>query len=259
MAPVPWTRQHLLAAFRLYCHTPFGKLHQHNREIQELATRMGRSASSLAMKACNFASLDPEMVARGVTGLSNVSRADRELWDEFLSNPSEIADAAEAAYESITATAITIEPPPPVEALPEFTIPSGPTESLAIVRTRRLQSFFRATVLTGYGYRCAISGITVPELLIASHIIPWSANETRRADPRNGICLNALYDRAFDRGLITFDENLCVVISSRLRSDNPCEAHSVSLLKIEGQRCLLPQRFVPDSDAINYHRQNIFR
>ena len=46
-------------AFRLYCRTPFGKLHQHNPEIVALARALGRTASAVGMKACNFASLDP--------------------------------------------------------------------------------------------------------------------------------------------------------------------------------------------------------
>ena len=62
----------------------------------------------------------------------------------------------------------------------------------------------------------------MPGLLNASHIIPWNVNVERRADPRNGIALNALYDRAFDRGLITFDEGLRLVVSGRLKAkDGP--------------------------------------
>ncbi len=81
---------------------------------------------------------------------------------------------------------------------------------------RRVQSFFRAAVLTSYASRCAISGLAVRELLVASHIIPWSNSIERRADPTNGLCLNALFDRAFDRGLITIDEDHRVVVSRQL-------------------------------------------
>jgi putative restriction endonuclease len=56
---VRWTREHLLIALNLYCKLPFGKLHRGNPIIVEVAAKMGRTANSLAMKLCNFASLDP--------------------------------------------------------------------------------------------------------------------------------------------------------------------------------------------------------
>ena len=56
---VKWTREHRLIALNLYCKLPFGKLHKDNPIIKEVAAKMGRTPSSLAMKLCNFASLDP--------------------------------------------------------------------------------------------------------------------------------------------------------------------------------------------------------
>lgn len=57
----PWSHQQLLVAFRLYCGTPFGKLHQHNPEIIRLANLLGRTPSALGMKACNFADMEPAL------------------------------------------------------------------------------------------------------------------------------------------------------------------------------------------------------
>ncbi len=251
-ARVGWSQDELLVAFRLYCRTQFGRLHQHNPEIVELARLLGRTPSAVAMKACNFASLDPVQHARNISALGNVSRADRSLWESFVENSEAVADEAEAAYARLTGTesvAVTSEPE----------TPEGPTEVERSVRVRRIQGFFRAAVLTSYEYRCAISGISIPELLNASHIIPWSANHERRADPRNGIALNALYDRAFDRGLITLDTSLRLVVSSRLRVSDPPPLHRHALLEIEGQPLILPNRFAPDPEAIAYHRERVFR
>lgn len=64
-----WSEQELLVAFAMYCQMPFGRLHKGNPIIVELAGRINRTPSSLAMKACNFASLDPEHQRRGVKGL----------------------------------------------------------------------------------------------------------------------------------------------------------------------------------------------
>ena len=168
-------------AFRLYCRTPFGRLHARNPEIIHLAQLIGRTPSAVAMKACNFASLDPVQRARDIVALGNASRADRQLWEDFHTDPESIAAAAETTYANLTA------PAAPPAAGPS--IPAGPTEAIRTVRARRVQAFFRSAVLTSYESRCALTGLAIPELLNASHIIPWSENTARRADPRNGLAL----------------------------------------------------------------------
>jgi len=95
-------------------------------------------------------------------------------------------------------------------------------------------------------------------MLNASHIIPWAVNKQRRADPRNGICLCALHDRAFDRGLITVSEDFRIVVSQGIKIPNASKLHRVGLLDIEGDRIHLPDRFNPDPLAFAYHRENVF-
>lgn len=73
----------------------------------------------------------------------------------------------------------------------------------AVVKQRVNQNVFRSMMLANYNTTCAITGITVPELLVASHIVPWAENEQERLNPENGICLSSLYDKAFDQGLIS--------------------------------------------------------
>jgi predicted restriction endonuclease len=248
---IPWSRDELLVAFRLYCQTPFGRLHQHNPEIIELAELIGRTPSAVAMKACNFASLDPTQQARNIRALGNVSSADRTLWNEFLIDSQMIAAEAEEAYEHLAqTTAFSVKD--------ETVFPSGPTEVLRTVRTRRVQTFFRSTVLTSYHFRCALTGLSVPVLLNASHIIPWHLDESRRADPSNGICLNSLHDRAFDRGLITFDEQWRLMLSPQLRIANTDVFQREVLVEFAGRSLQLPDRFRPDPDAMAYHREQVF-
>lgn len=246
-----WSRDQLLLALRLYMRLPFGRLHRGNPEIIELAKRIGRTPSATAMKASNFASLDPALQSRGIRGLSNLSSADRGIWDEFAANPEALAAEAEEAAVRIAGTE---------EAdVPELRIPTGPTEVERVVRARRVQSFFRAAVLTTYESTCALTGIAGAELLTASHIIPWSDSVERRADPRNGICLNALLDRAFDRGLFTFDDDLRVVVSKRLSASVKEASLKCSLDQIDGVSLRLPSRFPPDPEAIRAHRSTVFR
>jgi hypothetical protein len=249
-----WTDKQRLAVFSLYCRTPFGRLHKNNSEIIALAEALGRTPSSVAMKACNFTSLDPAEAARGVKGLTGASRADRALWDEFARNATTVSLEADAAYESVLAGTN----PSPDAGEPSH--PEGESETLAFVRVRRTQSFFRAALLAAYEERCAISGIAVPELLTASHIIPWRDDERRRADPRNGLLLNALYDRAFDRGLIAIDGDSRVMVSPLLRerTDWPPEFLAI-IAGLPGRVLRAPQRFAPDPDALAYHRDHVFR
>jgi putative restriction endonuclease len=243
-----WTRDQLLIALRLYMRTPFGKLHSRNPEIIALASKIGRKPNALAMKASNFASIDPNLKRKG---LKNKSKADVAIWHEFESNPTLLALQAELAAARFEAEPEAVEEP--------LRLPGGPTEKTASVKVRLVQSFFRAAVLTSYESRCAISGIAMPELLTASHIIPWSESVERRADPTNGLCLNALFDRAFDRGFIAVDEANRVIVSKHLAESVDNAKFRCDLLEIEGKPLKMPKRFAPDPEALKKHRETVFR
>lgn len=246
-----WTRQEQLVALRVYMRMPFGRLHGKNPEIIALAKKIGRTPGALAMKACNFASLDPTFRATDRAGLSGASTADRALWKEFSENTAAVAEEAEAVSEQF-------EPRVATDSPVAFRPPKGETETVRQVRTRRVQSFFRAAVLTSYDNRCAVTGLEVPELLIASHIIPWSQSVEKRADPRNGLCLSALFDRAFDKGLMTLDERLHVVISERLLNKAQSADLACAIPEANGRPIRLPNRFRPDEDALDHHRRHLF-
>src|SRR5205807_9821718 len=100
----------------------------------------------------------------------------------------------------------------------EFEIPTGPTEAPAFRSMRLVQRFFRRSVLASYRFTCAFCGLDIPELLNASHIIPWNVDVDLRADPSNGVCLCCLHDRAFDRGLMAVNDDNRLVLSFRLSS-----------------------------------------
>lgn len=243
-----WTRDQLLMALRLYMRTSFGRLHGKNPEIIELGAKIGRSPGALAMKACNFANIDPKLNRKGLSG---ASQADRDIWLEFESNPTKLAIEAE---EAATRFKISIE-----TAIDEIRLPTGPSEKESMVRVRHVQGFFRAAVMVSYEGCCAITGLAMPDLLVASHIIPWRENEVRRADPTNGLLLNALLDKAFDRGLIAFDDDFKIIVSKNLLKLAQQAELDSSLLQISGRTLRLPRRFNPDLIAIQYHRENIFR
>jgi len=248
-----WTRDELLLTFNLYCRTPFGRLHRNNPEVISLAQNIGRTPSAFAMKLVNFASFDPVQQARQIRGLANASRADREIWDEFNANPEQLAFESQQVLQQSTGENEEV-----TEI--ETSLPSGPTESTRLVRTRLVQSFFRDAVLSSYEFKCTICSLDLPELLSASHIIPWSKNIERRADPRNGLSLCAIHDRAFDRGLLAIGDAFDVLLSARARiHSSESRLHLVALTEVEGKMISLPKRFAPDPEALAYHREHIFK
>ena len=257
---VKWTREHFLIALNLYCKLPFGKLDRRNPIIIETAEKMGRSPNSLAMKLCNFASLDPVQRARGIQGLPGATKQDKAIWNEFQSNLSVLAPESEQMLHDL----FTHDESKEIDLLSRETVrivpPTGPTEVEATVKTRRGQQFFRQTVLNAYNVRCCISGINVPRLLVASHIKPWGQFAADRLNPKNGLCLSSLHDAAFDSGLITFDEKLQVVLSKRLKRFFPQPALEQNFTPFEGKSISLPEKLAdPDPDFLSYHRNTIFR
>ncbi|MGC6425751.1 MAG: HNH endonuclease [Akkermansiaceae bacterium] len=233
-----WTREELLLALNLYHQTPFGKQHKFHPPIVALADKLDRTPSSVAMKLNNFTSLDPTEQERGVKGLSGASKKDREIWEEFASNFPALAEESEALFGD------------------EVRIPEGSTEKLALVKTRRYQSFFRKAVLGSYGNRCAITGLAEPKLLRASHIIPWSQSTENRLNPGNGICLSGTYDLAFDQFLITFDEDFRLVIGGHLKAQKE-DAIDRQFLSLEGARLTLPEKNLPCVQSLQWHREQL--
>ena len=193
-----WTREELILAANLYCKLPFGKMHQRNPAIIDLANLIGRTPSSIALKLGNFASFDPTLKERGIKGASNASKLDKQIWDEFYDNWDEALIESEKLLAIKNDT--TIEK---INKIDFSDLPKEGIEKERLVKTRVNQSIFRSIILATYNNCCCITGIENSELLIASHIVPWSKDEKNRLNPMNGLCLNALHDKAFDIGLIT--------------------------------------------------------
>jgi putative restriction endonuclease len=148
----------------------------------------------------------PNKTSGNHAGLKNASQGDREIFAEFSSDWERLAFESEEAVQRII-SGMKVVP----EAPAEVCAPEMPTERDQVVRVRLVQRFFRGAVLASYGYRCSVCRVSMPELLKASHIIPWSADVARQADSANGLAMCALHDRAFDRGLLAIDDDLRIV------------------------------------------------
>lgn len=132
-------------------------------------------------------------------------------------------------------------------------------ERVVLTKIRLTQSRFRKWILSIYGQRCCISGLSIPDLLQASHISGWNEDLANRMNPSNGLCLSATYHIAFDKHLIAFDDDYKMVLSRSLREFCTDEIHKRYFLSYEGQKILLPERFLPDKELLARHREKLDR
>jgi hypothetical protein len=91
------------------------------------------------------------------------------------------------------------------------------TEAERLVVQRIGQDIFRTALMDYWGARCPITGITDPALLRASHIVPWAeCDDAQRLDVHTGLLLSAIWDAAFDTGLVSFANGGTVLASPEL-------------------------------------------
>lgn len=216
-----------------------------------IAEAINRTPSAVAWKLVNFASLDPSLTKRGIKGATNTGKLDKEIFEEFTHNWEALAYESEVLLFKFLNEDMKV----PIQDTLEL------KEGLEIernVKVRVNQSFFRSVILSSYDFKCCLTGIDIPELLIASHIVPWSKDKDNRLNPQNGLCLNNLHDKAFDKGLITFDTSFKVVLSSQIKNNNN-NAIKQYFQNLEGKTLMLPKRFIPDVKFLEYHNKNVFQ
>ena len=248
-----WTRYELIVAFNLYCRIPFGRIHKSNPDIIRISKKIKRTPSALAMKMVNFASLDPVHQNRDVKVLQHVSKQDKQICNEFHKDWESLAFESQRVLGRLMGEIGE-------EYIREIVLRDSdiPTEAQRTTRVRLVQWFFREAVLSSYNFSCTVCKLNLPAMLNASHIVPWSVDESRRADPSNGLTFCVFHDRAFDRGLMTIDKNFRVVLSKEVKVMDAPKLHRVGFLEIEGQSIILPDKFRPDQVALAYHRDKVF-
>ncbi len=250
-----WTREELILALNLYLKLPFGKLHHGTPEIIHLGKILDRTPNSIAMRLSNFASVDPFHKDRGIKGLTGGLKQVEPIWDEFISNKDELLFESERILASLEHKTLETKF---AEILSGTENLKGETK-VREVKTRINQNAFRQIVLANYSSKCAITGIDIPELLIASHIIPWSQNEQERLNPENGICFSPLYDKAFDKGLIGVSKNYEILISVEIKSKANKAYYPNQFGKLNGLKLQLPQKYLPKKEFLEFHLETIFK
>lgn len=246
-----WTREELIVTLALYFQLPFGRLNHGTPEVKQLAALIGRTDNSVALRLVNFAACDPYILATGRHGMAGGERICQPIWDEFINDKERLFMEAERIKAQLLRQPI------------EQTLHINATDLVgttreAVVKQRVNQNVFRSMILANYNSTCAITGITVPELLVASHIVPWAENEQERLNPENGICLSSLYDKAFDQGLIAIDSDYSILLSEKLKEYSKCDFYGKHFASVENKKISLPEEHLPNKMFLEWHRDMVF-
>ena len=244
-----WTRDEEIIVFNLYCQIPFQASSKNHPDVIRVAKLIGRSPSAVNMKIGNFGSFDETLRNRGIVGLTNASKLDKKIWLEFNGNWDKLTFESERLIVKLKGENIEDE---------ANDFPLG-YEKISTVRQRVNQSFFRNSVIASYGNSCCITGLSNTQLLNASHIKPWAeSNDSEKTNPCNGLCLNALHDKAFDRGLITVTPNYVIYVSKHIRDIYDGKTVERFFGCYNGIKIRMPEKFAPKKDFLMYHNEKIF-
>ncbi len=249
-----WKKEELILAFNLYLKIPFGKMHSTNKEVIHLANLIGRTPNSIALRLVNFASVDPVLKARGIKGMDGGTKIVQPIWDEFFNNQEQLVFLSEQILAQKENTSIENKYKDLLFDIKDLKGEMVTRE----VKTRVNQSVFRQMVLANYNTKCAITGIDIPKLLLASHIIPWSKSEKERLNPENGICLSALYDKAFDKGLIGIDLNYEIILSKDLKAKKDTSFYNQHFAPIKNKKIIEAISYLPRKEFLQYHLDVVF-
>ncbi len=248
-----WTREELILTLSIYFQLPFGRLNHKTPEVRELGHIIGRSENSAAIRLTNFAACDPYIINSGRKGMTAGKKVCEPIWNEFANDKERLF--AEAQKIKANFLHKTIE-----ESLNITQQELEGIDRETVIRQRVNQSVFRTMVLSNYEERCAITGINIPDLLVAGHIIPWAkSNAQQKLNPENGICLSSLYDKAFDKGLITISpDDFTICLSSALLEFKAQAFFEKHFGCINGKQITMPIEHKPNRDYLAYHRDHIF-
>lgn len=244
-----WTKEETIIAFNVYCKIPFKDSNKNHPMIIEYAKIIGRSPSALNMKVGNLGRLDPKLKEKGIVGLSHGSKIERIVWEEFYANPEQFAYESECLIAKYANKSIEKSSKIDINNLPNG------KERETIVKLRVNQSFFRSAVMTSYNNRCCVSGVGNPQLLEACHIVSWADDSHNRTNPENGLCLNSLFHRAYDKHLMAITPDYEIIISENFMEKVEDSTFEKYLKEINGRKINMPTRFYPQRELLDIHYQ----
>lgn len=245
MTNKPWTEDEFILALELYFRIPFGSISKTNPDIIKLAQLIGRTPSSVGMRLCNYAHLDPNLPA---DGLSGGGKNCVTYWDRYANNLSQLK--IDAAISRIRI------------------IEDVDSQTLSIARIKETDRLvddmydfkFQDIILSNYNSRCAVTGMAIPSLVTACHIVPSSVDEEINLKAENGLCLTILHAKAFVNGLIGIDADYCFHVSSELKQYVFENGYSTNFKRYDNQKISFGNVISkPNPEFLDWHMQTIYR
>ena len=238
-----WSREQEIVALYMYCLIPFNKVSGNNPHIAKMANIIGRpNANSPKAKKGNFGKYDTNLAA---VGLGHSSHLDEEIWNEYNGRWQDLEVDALKLIEKFQHANHEEQTEIPF-------IPIG-KEREVVIKQRINQSLFRNMVLSAYNNTCCITGLARPELIEACHISDWADDEKNRINPCNGLAMNVLFHRAFDKLYLGISTDLRVIISDKLydglRGKDKDKTYEI-FNPYNGKNIMLPKKFKPNIEFI---------
>ena len=256
-----WTREEFMLVMNLYTKIRYGQFNTNNSEVKKRASLIGKTPGAVAYKLVHFAGLDPFHKERGIKGLANPGIKAVAIYNEFQENWNEMLYESEVLLAKAQNTTVekTFFSKTELEKIDANII--GDKKGLDIkrlIKTRVNQTLFRKIVINNYSNSCAICGINLPELVIASHILKWSDNENERLNPSNGICFCNTHDKAFELGFISVNADYNILISKKLDEISDKKTLDVVFYRHEKNKLIMPDKYFPNKDFLDMHYKNRF-
>lgn len=243
----------MIMALNVYCKIPFKDVKEGHPIIQKYAPLIGRTPVALKMKIGNFGRFDPNLRAKGITGLGHGSKEEEIVWNEFWDNPEGLVYESERLFAERGGKRIE-------DSVEDdfFEMPQG-REREVIIRQRVNQQFFRDAVLTAYLHQCCITSISNTQLLEACHISSWADDESNRTNPKNGLCMTPTFHHAYDKFLMAISPDYEIVLSEEMLRCAKDETTLNYLSNFQGKRIRMPEKFAPDRNLLAVHFEEFKR
>lgn len=244
-----WTELEDIACLYLYLSKGRRQIDDSDPDLVKLAEALSRTPGAVSFKSANFRFIDPYSKGKG---FEHGSKMDAKVWTAYSDDIERAKEIFDLFIQSPDPSSEVIDTEQRIDSK-NYDIPDS--YGRAAVRTSQFK--IRANALSIYGESCSLCHIDLPMLLVASHVVPWKADQKIRADPRNVILLCAMHDKMFDRGIISIDENYRVIGSTKLNEYPIAERH---VKQLEGKKMGIKGggEMLPKQDYLEYHRKHVF-
>lgn len=227
MERIIWTREEFMVVMNLYTKIPYGQFSAKNSEVIKLANLLNRTPGAVAYKLVHFSGLDPYHKSRGIKGLANPGNNAIKIYKEFQENWSEMIYESEILLAKLQNKNIgDIHNESTVVFDNDILAGKIGNDKQALTKIRVNQSVFRKVIINNYFHSCAVCGLNVTSLLVASHILKWSENKMERLNPTNGLCLCSIHDKAFELGYLGINSDYKILISRDLEMIKDRDTHT---------------------------------